>query len=247
MWWLPTESPGKLRSTDFRLLYQPAKGAVEATVLSYRPRDNEDGYFLMMVSPTPRPDKTGIVPKDLVIALDHSGSMMGAKIDQAKILAGICAQRTSILDDRFNVIVYNDLIEPIFEGLVTNRKANVDKALGMIDRIHAGGSTNIHDALDRVLEGRCRPPVNKRAQYILFLTDGLPTVGKTNEAVILKDTLRPTRRMPASSPWGSATTSTSACSTIWWARTAGSAPMSRSARTWSRRSPRCTTRSRVRS
>ena len=38
-------------SSDFRLLYQPAKDAVGATVLSYRPRDGEDGYFLMMVSP----------------------------------------------------------------------------------------------------------------------------------------------------------------------------------------------------
>jgi Ca-activated chloride channel family protein len=173
---------------DFRLLYQPAKGAVEATVLSYRPRENEDGYFLMMVSPNPRLDKAAIVPKDLVIALDHSGSMTGAKLDQAKSSLAFVLRNLNP-DDRFNVIVYNDLIEPIFEGLVTNRKDNVDKALGMIDSIHAGGSTNIHNALIAALKAAGSASGAKRAQYILFLTDGLPTVGQTNEAVILKDTL----------------------------------------------------------
>jgi len=175
-------------ATDFRLLYQPARSPVEATVLSYRPRENEDGYFLMLVSPNPRLDNTAIVPKDLVIALDRSGSMTGAKLDQAKSSLAFVLRNLNP-HDRFNVIVYNDLIEPVFEGPVANREENVDKALGMIDGIHAGGSTNIHDALIASLKAAGKDPGDRRAQYILFLTDGLPTVGQTNEVAILRDAI----------------------------------------------------------
>jgi Ca-activated chloride channel homolog len=175
--------------SDFRLLYQPAKEAVGATVLSYYPRDNEDGYFLMMVSPTPRPDKgAAITPKDLVIALDHSGSMMGDKLAQAKSSLAFVLRNLNP-QDRFNVIAYNDVIDPLFEGLVGNQKENIDKALGMIDRVRDGGSTNIHDALIAALKAVGSGSGEKRAQYVLFLTDGLPTVGQTKETAILNDTL----------------------------------------------------------
>jgi Ca-activated chloride channel homolog len=173
-------------ATDFRLLYQTAREQVGATILSYRPRENEDGYFLMMVSPTPKADRMPIVPKDLVIALDHSGSMAGEKVNHAKSSLAYVLDSLNP-DDRFNIIVYNDAIDPLFPGLVPNNRGNVEKALGMIDRINATGGTNIHDALVEALKNVASAPVQKRLQYILFLTDGLPTVGQTNENSILKD------------------------------------------------------------
>ena len=173
-------------STDFRLLYQPSNDSVGATLLSYRPDGKEDGYFLLMVSPTPRAEKSAVASKDLVIALDRSGSMTGEKIEQAK------SSLTFVLNnlnagDRFNVIVYNDTVEPLFENLVSNNRVNIDKALGMIDPIHASGGTNIHDALAGAVKAISPTSAERRSRYILFLTDGLPTVGQTNESVILKD------------------------------------------------------------
>ncbi|MBP1625291.1 MAG: von Willebrand factor type domain protein, partial [Acidobacteria bacterium] len=123
-------------STDFRLLYQPARDAVGATVLSYRPDDREDGYFLLMVSPTPRAEKVKILPKDLVIAFDRSGSMSGNKIEQAKSSLEYVLRNLNP-EDRFNVIAYNDTIDPLFETLVTNEHGLIERALGMIDRIQA--------------------------------------------------------------------------------------------------------------
>jgi uncharacterized protein YegL len=174
-------------STDFRLLYQPGKESVGATVLSYRPRENEDGYFLLMVSPTPRAEKAPVIPKDLVIALDRSGSMAGNKIEQAKASLEFVLKNLNP-GDRFNVIAYNDTIERLFEGMVPNDRANVEKALGMIDRITASGGTNIHDALASAVQS-VSAGTEKHSKYILFLTDGLPTVGQTNESTILKDTI----------------------------------------------------------
>ena len=174
-------------TTDFRLLYQPGQDAVGATVLSYRPHENEDGYFLLMASPTPRAEKMPITPKDLVVALDRSGSMSGNKIDQAKASLEFVLKNLNPAD-RFNVIVYNDTIEPLFEAMVPNDGANIRKALGMIDRINASGGTNIHDALAAAIRSVSSAGSEKRSKYILFLTDGLPTVGQTDEGTILKDT-----------------------------------------------------------
>jgi Ca-activated chloride channel homolog len=174
-------------STDFRLMYQPGKESVGATVLSYRPHENQDGYFLLMVSPTPRADKMPVVPKDLVLALDRSGSMSGNKIEQAKASLEFVLKSLNP-GDRFNVIAYNDTIDRLFDGMVPNDRANVDKALGMIDRLNASGGTNIHDALANAVQS-VSSGTEKRSKYILFLTDGLPTVGQTNESAILKDTI----------------------------------------------------------
>jgi Ca-activated chloride channel family protein len=174
-------------STDFRLMYQPSRTSVGATVLSYRPNEKEDGYFLMMVSPTPRAEKSAIEPKDLVIALDRSGSMSGQKIEQAKNSLTFVLKNLNPAD-RFNVIVYNDTVDALFGSLMPNERGNVEKALGMIDRINASGGTNIHDALASAVKSIASLGPERRSRYILFLTDGLPTVGQTSETIILKDT-----------------------------------------------------------
>jgi Ca-activated chloride channel homolog len=174
-------------STDFRLLYQPSNDFVGATLLSYRPAEREDGYFLLMVSPTPRAEKSAVTSKDLVIALDRSGSMTGEKIEQAKSSLTFVLKNLNA-GDRFNVIVYNDTVTPLFESLVPNDRTNVEKALSMIDRIYASGGTNIHDALADAAKVIGAASTEKRSRYILFLTDGLPTVGQTNESMILKNT-----------------------------------------------------------
>jgi Ca-activated chloride channel family protein len=173
-------------STDFRLMYEPTRNSFGATVLSYRPEEKEDGYFLLMVSPTPRAGKSPVAPKDLVIALDRSGSMSGQKIEQAKSALNFVLRNLNA-SDRFNVIVYNDTVDSLFEHLVPNDHEMVEKALGMIDRINATGGTNIHDALTGAIRSISSSESDKRSRYILFLTDGLPTVGQTSENIILKD------------------------------------------------------------
>lgn len=171
-------------ANDFRLLYQPSEDPVGATVLSYRPRDKEDGYFLLMVSPSVQTDTITIVPKDLVIVLDRSGSMAKGKIDQAKAALKYVVKNLNS-DDRFNIVVYNDAIDPLFGTLVANTPDNVSKALGMLNRVDARGGTNIHDAIAAGLKLLPTDGKSKRAAYVLFLTDGLPTVGNIKEADIL--------------------------------------------------------------
>jgi Ca-activated chloride channel family protein len=55
--------------------------------------------------------------------------------------------------------------------------------LGFANGLFAGGSTNISGALERAL-GMLTD--SKRPAYIIFLTDGIPTVGETKEAEIVR-------------------------------------------------------------
>jgi Ca-activated chloride channel homolog len=177
----------EIPANDFLLLFQESRESVGAKVLSYRSKEQEDGYFLLMVSPTMRAEKLAPLPKDLVIALDRSGSMSGEKLSQAKASLEFVLKNLNAAD-RFNVIIYNDSIDPLFQGLATNDSGNVDKALRAIDRVDASGATNIHDALAAAVKAFKSAGSEKRSRYILFLTDGLPTAGQTNEMLITRHT-----------------------------------------------------------
>src|SRR5262249_36123181 len=55
-------------------------------------------------------------------------------------------------------------------------------ALGFVEGIYAGGSTNINGALSKALS---QLQDSTRPNFVIFLTDGIPTVGETNEAKIV--------------------------------------------------------------
>ena len=174
-------------TTDFQVFYKAADEKVGATLLTHQPEAGKDGYFLMLVSPNPRSAKRNVVAKDVVVVFDHSGSMSGKKIKQAKGALEFVLNNLNE-KDKFNVVAYNDTVEMFFDGLVDATGKNVEEARDRLDHIDPGGGTNIHDALTAAMG--LIPGKNRRGRpaYIIFLTDGLPTVGKTNEKDIVADT-----------------------------------------------------------
>jgi len=87
-------------------------------------------------------------------------------------------------EDRFNIVLYNDQVDPIFDKLRPVNDLNVQDALDRIDRLNATGGTNIDEALTTAM-AQCTD--KHRPAYVIFLTDGQATVGKTKEADILSD------------------------------------------------------------
>jgi Ca-activated chloride channel family protein len=84
--------------------------------------------------------------------------------------------------DLFNVVAYDDRVES-FRPELQRFDDNARKAaLGFVEGLYAGGSTNIDAALRTAL-GQLQDP--KQANYVIFLTDGLPTAGETNEMKIV--------------------------------------------------------------
>ena len=164
---------------DFRLLFGTERGAVGLNVLSYRPKDSEDGFFLMLASPDVRSDVKP-VPKTCVFVVDRSGSMTGQKFEQARGALKFLLQQLRP-EDTFNLVAYDSAVESFRPELQRADEATIKAALGYVDGLYAGGSTNIDGALQTALS---QLTDTKRPSYVLFLTDGLPTVGEMNEQKI---------------------------------------------------------------
>ena len=197
-------------SADFRLVYTLTDGALGASILSYRPSSGDDGYFLLLASPEVKAPDSKPLPKTVIFVLDRSGSMAGKKIEQArKALKSVLNNLRE--DDLFNIVVYDDRVESFKPELERYGSRTREEAERYVDNIREGGSTNIDSALKTAL-GMIRD--DSRPSYILFLTDGLPTAGETQElriadncrqansparpAVLLRRRLR--RQRPAARP-----------------------------------------------
>lgn len=168
---------------DFRLMYGTQNGLVGMNVVSYRPSPNEDGYFLLLASPEVKSAMETKVDKTIVIVVDKSGSMSGPKIEQAReALKFVVRQLRS--GDTFNIVAYDSAVETFRPELQRADEATVKAAVGYADGLFAGGGTNIDGAMQtslKMLADKSRP------NYVLFLTDGLPTVGETNEMTITRN------------------------------------------------------------
>lgn len=176
---LSYEASNVLPDTDLTLLYSVAEEDVGLSVLSYK-EAGEDGFFLLLVAPPWQSTQEQIVEKDVILVLDTSGSMEGSKLDQAKEAAGFVLDHLND-GDRFGLIAFDSAVRAFSTGLSPASAHN--DAKDYVRRISAGGGTNIQRALLDALAmtGRGRP------QFIVFLTDGLPTVGVTEVKRIIAD------------------------------------------------------------
>ena len=106
--------------------------------------------------------------------------MNGEKIEQVRAAA---LQVLGGLSDgeAFNLITYNDTVSLYSPEPVVKSEQSVKAARAFIQAITAQGGTNIHDALSR---GMRIKPAAGMLPLVLFLTDGLPTVGETSKAAI---------------------------------------------------------------
>lgn len=166
---------------DFRLLYDVGKDVLGTSVVSYRAKDGEDGYFLLLATPDVKAESTELAAKTVVFVVDRSGSMSGAKIEQAKGALKFVLNNLRE-GDLFNIVAYDTGVENFRPELEKYNDESRKAALGFVEGIYAGGSTNISGALEAALS---QLKDAARPSYVVFLTDGLPTVGETNEMKIV--------------------------------------------------------------
>lgn len=173
---------------DFVCYYSLSDKDFGIDLIAHRNKTDEDGYFMLLISPKYEVQKTEIIEKDFIFVLDRSGSMEGEKIKQAKAALHFCVRNLNA-GDRFNLILFNTDVETFSEKLVAVKYARL-KALDFIRDIEATGGTNINDALLTALADK---PATKRPRIIIFLTDGEPTVGETTPAQVLKNVSKANR------------------------------------------------------
>ena len=170
-------------TSDFRLFYDVGKGKVSTRVLSYRPDRDKDGYFLLLASPEIKAPDEKRPRKTVVFVVDRSGSMSGKKIEQARGALKFVLENLR-KGDLFNIVAYDSEVESFRPELQRFDDDTRKAASGFIEGIYAGGSTNIDGALRTALR---QLQDSGRPSYVLFLTDGLPTAGVTNEMEIVEN------------------------------------------------------------
>ena len=177
---------------DFVLYYTPAGDDVGLNLLTYRP-SGEDGYFLLLAAPKVEVDASKVVPKDVILVLDTSGSMEGKKIAQAKDALRFVLDHLNDAD-RFNIVTFNTAVTRYADSL--RPAADRAAARKFVDDIRADGSTNIDGALREAFQGLS----SERPAVVIFLTDGLPTAGVTDAGKIAANASKAAAKIGAPLP-----------------------------------------------
>jgi Ca-activated chloride channel family protein len=177
------EEHGTKPALDLLLHYTVSEEDLGTSLLTYK-EPGEEGFFLLLAAPAPRLAQRDLRPKDVVFVLDKSGSMSGEKIEQAK-RALLFFLNSLNQQDRFRLITFSDAVRVHADSprLLPASPKNLKAAKNFAEEISASGGTDIHSALKTALDTDFRPDA---ASYLVFLTDGLPTVGETNVETILK-------------------------------------------------------------
>ncbi len=169
-------------SSDFRLFFDVTKEKVGASVISYRPQSDQEGYFLLLASPDVNWNAAERTKKTVICVFDRSGSMSGKKIEQAREALKFVINNLSE-GDLFNIVAYDSEVEAFKPELEKYNDKTRKEAIGFIEGMYAGGATNIDGALAaafKMLQDSTRP------NFVLFMTDGQPTIGETNESKIVQ-------------------------------------------------------------
>lgn len=176
------EASNALTGKDFMLYYSLEANEIGATLLTHRPEIGKPGYFMLLLSPRIEAQAQQIIAKDLVLVLDTSGSMAGEKITQAKAALRYCLQRLGERD-RFGIVTFSSEARR-FRSELAGIDARED-ALWHVDKLEATGGTNINEALRAAVE--LLHDSTPEQSMIIFLTDGLPTNGVTDESEIRRN------------------------------------------------------------
>jgi len=147
-------------------------GLVGTTFITYAP-GGDDGFFMLLLAPPVREEGT-MVPRDLSLVVDVSGSMSGEKLHQAQAALDQ-ALGTLGEHDRFRIIAFSSTVRHFREGYTPATRENLLEARRFVQNLRANGGTNIEGALNAVTDV---PETDERLSLIVFLTDGLPSVGE---------------------------------------------------------------------
>ncbi len=157
---------------DVDVMLPLRRGLVGGTVLPHA-EPGDDGFALLVLSPPPAGAESATA-RDLTFVVDVSGSMSGAKIDQARraLHQALGSLRPG---DRFRLIAFSNAVRHFREGFATATTANLAAARRFIDGLAATGGTNLAGAIDAALSLRSDP---EHLALVFLLTDGLPSVGE---------------------------------------------------------------------
>jgi Ca-activated chloride channel homolog len=167
---------------DFVLALGLGSDPIGATLLSHVEQGGE-GSFVLVLAPSIEVKAAKAVAKDVIFVADTSGSMAGEKIEQLKRALSFCIKNLN-KEDRFGLITFSTEPKLFADKMKPVDTTSIEDALRYVSELKALGGTNINEALAQAIA--LDTDAGTRPVNIIFLTDGLPTVGVTDVEAILK-------------------------------------------------------------
>jgi len=157
---------------------------LEIELYTYRPR-SEKGFFLIEVYPK-RDIEVKVLPKDIIFLVDCSKSIGEDKLTQFK--RGISQYLNHLNpDDRFNLVFFRERPIPFKSKLAENNPALLREAEVYMRKFHSEGETDVFRAITQWFKSE---EVAIHPYIILFISDGRPTIGKTDTHQIISELTR---------------------------------------------------------
>lgn len=136
---------------------------------------------MVRIRPIAADERLRVLPKDVVLVLDASGSMGRRRIEVIKDQLKIMLDRLRP-HDRFNVVGFKQSVRKFTDTLVPATEENKKEAWNFIRPLQASGRTDIYASLEPLVKlgtERARPLI------LLLVSDGRPTVGVINSRKII--------------------------------------------------------------
>jgi Ca-activated chloride channel family protein len=152
---------------DFVMAWMLPQEAVRPTMMATVFRDGADAYFLALITP-PASENVKKAPRECIILVDHSGSMIGTKWEASdwaveKFLRGLDQ------GDRFALGVFHDTTRWFDRRLKDATTDNIGRAVDFLHANKEEGGTELGVAIEQALDiGRSEGDVSR---HVLIVTD----------------------------------------------------------------------------
>lgn len=159
-----TATPQTKQEKEFVLGYDIDESPYKLSVVKHQD-PGQPAYLAISLATEPVSHRS---PKDVTIVLDHSGSMQGAPMAEARIAAKEIVSRLTA-EDRINVIAFDDQVQSLYAQMEPVTAQSKAAALRFLDGVEEGGGTDIARALKEALKYQ---RANAERPLVLLLTDG---------------------------------------------------------------------------
>jgi Ca-activated chloride channel homolog len=150
---------------DFVLSWAPKATATAQTASFVEEIDGQRYISLMLVPPTQAGPR---LPRELILVLDSSGSMLGAAWNGAQKAADFALTQLQT-GDYFNVVDFDSSATALSPMSLPVNAQTIATAREFVATRSADGGTEIAGAIDTALS---LPPINERLRQVVFITDG---------------------------------------------------------------------------
>jgi Ca-activated chloride channel family protein len=171
---------------DFELYLGYSKSDVGINLMTWDAdgEGGENGYFMMAIAPRFEAKAHDEIGQTFTFVMDTSGSMNGEKIEQARKTLAYCLERLDP-QDHFNVIRFSTTVEQLYHSPERATDEAKRRGIAFAKSLEAAGGTAIDPALRKALSQNIP---DEQPHQVIFVTDGIPTVGATQADKILTDT-----------------------------------------------------------